>query len=116
MADLQEQIGLIAGSRGRGGRLLGATCGIIEKNMGGRLVGHGRLIRYSINKNRNRDYKNKYMQRRYKSQSEKGGGKRKEKEIKDRFSYKSVLQFCNLQSPPWSQKAGLATVSKGVFT
>ena len=36
--------------RCRGGRLLGATCGIIEKNMGGRLLGggsllgHGRLI------------------------------------------------------------------------
>ena len=30
--------------RGRGGRLLGATCGIIETNMGGRLLGHGRLI------------------------------------------------------------------------
>ena len=36
--------------RCRGGRLLGATCRIIEKTMGGRLLGHGRLIeiiRYS---------------------------------------------------------------------
>ena len=43
MADLQkEQIGLIAGAGGE--RVLGATCGIIEKNMGGRLLGHGHLI------------------------------------------------------------------------
>ena len=29
----------------QGGRLIGATCGIIEKkNMGGRLLGYGRLI------------------------------------------------------------------------
>ena len=45
-------MGIIGGStranrpnrRCRGGCLLGATCGIIEKNMGGRLLGHGRLI------------------------------------------------------------------------
>ena len=30
--------------RCRGGRLLGATCGIIENNIGGRLLGHERLI------------------------------------------------------------------------
>ena len=30
--------------RCRSGRLLGATCEIIEKNMGGRLLGYGRLI------------------------------------------------------------------------
>ena len=45
-------MGIIGGStranrpnrRCRGGRLFGATCGIIEKTMGGRLLGHGRLI------------------------------------------------------------------------
>ena len=37
--------------RCRGGRLLGATYGISDKNTGGRLLGYGRLIgiiRYSV--------------------------------------------------------------------
>ena len=51
-SSFQWFMGIIGGStranrpnrRCRDGRLLGATCGIIEKNMGGRLLGHGRLI------------------------------------------------------------------------
>ena len=30
--------------RSSSGRLLGSTCGLLEKIMGGRLIGHGRLI------------------------------------------------------------------------
>ena len=52
-SSFQWFMGIIGGStranrpikrRCKGGRLLGATCGIIGKNMGGRLLGHGRLI------------------------------------------------------------------------
>ena len=58
-SSFQWFMGIIGGStranrpnrRCRSGHLLGSTCGIIEKNMGGRLLGHGRLIgiiRYMI--------------------------------------------------------------------
>ena len=48
-SSFQWFMGIIGGSnrpnrRCRGGRLLGATCGIIDKIMGGRLLGYRRLI------------------------------------------------------------------------